>query len=210
MEKRMFKLTLFSAIIAVSIVYLHGFWAARDPYDPFARKNNSEIGSLITDSAVELLQSASEAFQFMNEIEVVEPNGLISGAALHQVDLAIAKVEDALKIFNEVIAFGSQVGSDEGRIGKLKAFNYERYTRENGLSQETMSLVAAYLGKGNVLGFYQCHTGNLKKLLHILNMIKKDLSDGKLSENKVLGSLLQQYNSTMMFGNYASLVFYRL
>jgi hypothetical protein len=210
MKKRMFKLTLMAAIIAVSIVYLHGFWSASDPYDPFSRKNNSEIGSLISDSALELLQSASEAFLFMNEIEIAEPNGLIRGTALNQVDLAIAKVEDALKIFNEAIAIGDTVGSDEGRIGKLKAFNYERYTSENGLNKETMSLVAAYLGQGNVLGFYQCHAGNLKKLLHILNRIKKDLSEGKLSENKLLGSLLQQYNSTMMFGNYASLIFYRL
>jgi hypothetical protein len=210
MKKRMFKLTLMAAIIAVSIVYLHGFWSASDPYDPFSRKNNSEIGSLISDSALELLQSASEAFQFMNEIEIAEPSGLISGAALRQVDLAIAKVEDALKTFNEAVANGGTVGNDESRVGKLKAFNYESYTRENGLNQETMSLVAAYLGKGNVLGFYQCHAGNLKKLLHILNRIKKDLSEGRLSENKLLGSLLQQYNSTMMFGNYASLVFYRL
>jgi hypothetical protein len=210
MKKRMFKLTLMAAIIAVSIVYLHGFWSASDPYDPFSRKNNSEIGSLISDSALELLQSASEAFQFMNEIEIAEPSGLISGAALRQVDLAIAKVEDALKTFNEAIANGGTVGNEESRVGKLKTFNYESYTRENGLNQETMSLVAAYLGKGNVLGFYQCHVGNLKKLLHILNRIKKDLSEGRLSENKLLGSLLQQYNSTMMFGNYASLVFYRL
>jgi len=210
MKKRLFKLTLMAAIIAVSIVYLHGFWSASDPYDPFSSKNNSELGSLISDSALELLQSASEAFQFMNEIEVAEPDGLISGAAMRQVDLAIAKVEDALKTFNEAIANGGTVGNDKNRIGKMKAFNYERYTRENGLNQETMALVAAYLGRGNVLGFYQCHAGNLKKLLHTLKRIKKDLSDGRLSENKLLGSLLQQYNSTMMFGNYASLVFYRL
>lgn len=210
MKKRMLKLTLMAAIIAVSIVYLPGFWPASDADDPFSRKNNSEIGSLISDSALELLQSASEAFLFMNEIEIAEPNGSISSTALNQVELAIVKVEEALKIFNEAIAAGGKAGRDEGRIGKLKAFNYERYTRENGLNQETMSRVAAYLGRGNVLGFYQCHAGNLKKLLQILQRIKKDLSEGRLLENTLLGSLLQQYNSTMMFGNYASLVFYRL
>jgi hypothetical protein len=46
--------------------------------------------------------------------------------------------------------------------------------------------------------------------LNTLQRIKTDLLAGKLSENQVLWSLLQQYNSTMMFGNYASLVFYKI
>ena len=210
MKKWMVKLVLFSAIIAVSIVYLHGFWAVNDPYSPFSRKSSSEIGSLITDSASELLYSASEAFLFMNEVEIAEPNGLKSGAALQQIDLATAKVEHALKIFNEIIAGVSEAGYDEGYIGKLKAFNYEQYARENGLSRETMFQVAAYLGKGNVLGLCQRHAGNLESLLNILKRIKADLLAGKLSENQVLWSLLQQYNTTMMVGNYASLVFYNI
>ncbi len=204
------KLALFSAIIAVSIVYLHGVWLDKDPDSPFCRKNDSEIGSLITDSASELLQSASDAFLFMNEIEIADVHSLNSGAALQRIDLATAKVEHTLKIFNEIIAVGSDAVYDEDRIKKLKAFNYGQYARENGLSVEIMSQVAAYLNKGNVIGFCQFYAGNLESLITILNRIKAELLAGKLSENQVLWSLLQQYDSTMMFGNYASLVFYWL
>ena len=73
-----------------------------------------------------------------------------------------------------------------------------------------MSEVSAYLGRGNVLGFYRRHARNLQNLLNTLKSIKTDLLAGRLSENQVLWSLLQQYNSTMMFGNYASLVFYKI
>jgi hypothetical protein len=73
-----------------------------------------------------------------------------------------------------------------------------------------MAQVATFLGKGNVLGFYSRHVANLQKLLNTLNRIKADLLAGKLSENRVLWSLLQQYSATMMMGNYASLVFYQI
>jgi hypothetical protein len=209
-KKRILQLAIGLVLIGTSIAYLNAFWAANDPYSPFPKKTSLQIGSLITDSASQLLQSASEAFLFMNEVEIAELNGLNFGAALQRVDLASAKVEQALKIFNEIIAVGSETGYDEVRIEKLKAFNYEQFARENGLNRETMTLVAKYLSQGNVLGFYYAHVANLKKLLNILNVIKKNLLDGKLSENKVLWSLLHQYNSTMMFSNYASLVFYTI
>lgn len=210
MKKRMVKLVLFAAIIAFSIVYLHGFWTFNDPNSPFPAKTSSEIGSLITDSASELLQSASEAFLFMNEVEIAGSNGLNVNAALQRVDLAAARIEHAQKIFKDIIAMGRETGYDTKRIGKLKAFNYELYAKENGLNCEIMAQVAASLGKGNVLGFYARHVANLQKLLNTLNRIKSDLLAGKLSENRVLWSLLQQYNAIMMVGNYASLVFYQI
>jgi hypothetical protein len=210
MKKRILRMVVVLALLVFSIAYLNAFWAANDPWSPFSIKTSVQIGSMIADGSSELLQSASEAFLFLNEVEVAGKNGLSSGAALQQVDLAAAKVEQALKIFNEIIAVGKAAGYDEGRIGKLKAFNYEQYARENGLSSETMTKVAGYLGKGNVSGFYRCQAGNLSSLLNTLDHIKKGLLAGKVSENEVLWSLLQQYDSTMMFGNYASLVFYQV
>lgn len=210
MKKRILQLLIVMFLVGSSLAYLNAFWAANDPYSPFPRKTSIQIGSMITDSASQLLQSASEAFLFMNEVEIAELNGMNSGAALQRVDLATAKVEQALKTFNEIIVIGSEAGYDADRIAKLKAFNYLRYALDNGLSMETMNKVSGYLGKGNVLGFYRAHAGNLGKLLNILNIIKKDLLAGKLSENQVLWSLLHQYNNTMMFSNYASLVFYTI
>ncbi|MBN2399406.1 MAG: hypothetical protein JXI33_03600 [Candidatus Aminicenantes bacterium] len=207
MKNWMVKLVLFSVIIAVSIVYLHGFWLDHDADSSFYQQHDSQIGNLITASASELLQSASDTFLFMNEIQIADAHSLNSRAALQQIDLAMEKVEHTLKIINGIIAVGSAAIYDEGRIKKLKAFNYGQYARDNGLSMEIMSKVAAYLNKGNVIGFCQFYAGNLESLINILNRIKTELLAGKLSENQVLWSLLQQYDSTMMFGNYASLVF---
>ncbi len=210
MKKRILQLFIALVLIYISSAYLNAVWVYNDPFSPFPCKTSMQIGSMITDGASELLQSASEAFLFMNEVEIAEQNGLNSGAALQHIDLAAAKVEQALKIFNEIIAVGSEAGYDEARINKLKAFNYKQYTIDNALSMETMARVADYLSNGDMLGFYRRHANNLETLLNILNRIKTDLLAGKLSENKVLWSLLQQYSSIMMFGNYASLVFYQI
>jgi hypothetical protein len=206
----MVKLMLGLVMIGISIVYLHAVIAFNDPTSPFKGKTSIQVGDMITDSASELLQSASEAFLFLNEVEIAGKSGLNVGAALQRVDMAAARVEQALKLFENIVQAGKNAGYNEHRISKLKSFSYDQFARENGLSGETMNQVSAYLGRGNVLGFYQRHIRNLQNLLNTLQQIKNDLLAGKLSENRVLWSLLQQYNSTMMFGNYASLVFYKI
>ncbi|MBU4268051.1 MAG: hypothetical protein KJ808_04290 [Acidobacteria bacterium] len=210
MKKRMVKLMVGLVLIGISIVYLNAVIVFNDPYSPFPAQTSIQVGDMITDSASELLQSASEAFLFLNEVEIAGKNGLNVGSALQRVDMAAARVEQALNLFKNIIAVGSEAGYEKNRIGKLMDFSYGQFARDNGLSEETMNEVSAYLAKGNVLGFYRRHARNLQKLLNTLQLIKTDLLAGKLSENQVLWSLLQQYNSTMMFGNYASLVFYKI
>jgi hypothetical protein len=210
MKKSILHLAIGFALVAVSSFYLNGFWTLNDPLCPFINKTSSIICNMITDSTSQLLQSASEAFRFMNEVEIAEKSGFNSNAALQRIDLAAVQVEQALKIFHEIIAVGSEAKYDEGRIAKLKAFNYERYASENNLNMEVMAKVGDYLCKGDVLGFYRYHADNLETLLSILYLIRKDLLAGKLSEKKLLWSLLQQYSTTMIVGNYASLVFYQI
>lgn len=210
MKKKLVKMVLAVVMIGISIVYLHAVIIFNDPTSPFKGKTSIQVGDMITDSASELLQSASEAFLFLNEIEIAGKNGLNVGAALQRVDLAAARVEQALRLFDDIITIGRDAGYDDQRISKLKKFSYSQFARDNGLSGETMNEVSAYLGRGDMLGFYKRHTRNLQNLLLTLQGIKSDLLAGRLSENQVLWSLLQQYNSTMMFGNYASLVFYKI
>jgi hypothetical protein len=209
MKKRMVKLFVGVVLVGVSIVYLNAVIVMNDPWDHDG-KTGIQIGDKIAESASELLQSASEAFLFLNEAEIAGNNGLNVGAALQRVDLAAARVEQALNLFKDIIAVSKEAGYDEKRIGRLKDFSYDRFARENGLSVETMDKVSSYLSRGNMLGFYRHHVRNLQSLLNTLNRIKRDLLAGKLSENQVLWSLLQQYNSTLMFGNYASLVLYKI
>jgi hypothetical protein len=210
MKKKLVKLMTGLVLMAISIVCLHALIAFNDPVPPFHNRISVQVGDMITDSASELLQSASEAFLFLNEVEIAGKNGLNVGAALQRVDLAAARVEQALRLFKDIIVVGREAGYDEKRIGKLKGFSYDQFARDNGLSKETMSEVSAYLGQGNVLGLYRRHARNLQSLLNTLNLIKTDLLAGKQSENQMLWSLLQQYSSTMLFGNYASLVFYKI
>ena len=210
MKKRLVKLMLGVVLIAGTIVGLNAVMVANDPVAPFVGKTSIQIGDMITDSASELLQSAAEAFLFLNEVEIAGRNGLNVNAALQRVDMATARVQQALDLFREIIVSGREAGYEKNRLAKLQSFSYDQFARENGLSAEEMSKVSAYLGRGNVLGFYRRHALNLQNLLGTLQGIRADLLQGKLSENRVLWSLLQQYNNTMIFGNYASMVFYKI
>jgi hypothetical protein len=210
MKNKTLKLALAFVLVFGTIIGLNAVMVANDPVSPFPMKTSLQIGDMITDSASELLQSAADAFLFLNEVEIAGKNGLNVNAALQRVDMAAARVQQALALFNEIIATGREAGYEQKRIAKLRGFGYDRFAQENGLSPEVMAEVSAYLGRGNVLGFYRRHAQNLQGLLGTLQRIRADLLAGRLSENGVLWSLLQQYNSTMIFGNYASMVFYKI
>jgi hypothetical protein len=210
MKKKWIKLFVGVVLVGISIFYLNAIVVINDPSSPFPARTSLQIGDKITEGASELLQSASEAFLFLNEAELAGNNGLNVGAALQRVDLAAARVEQAMNLFKDIIAVGRDAGYDQKRIDRLRNFSYEQFAKENSLSVETMNKVSGYLGRGNVLGFYRHHVRNLQALLNTLNRIKADLLVGKLSENQLLWTLLQQYNTTLMFGNYASLVFYKI
>lgn len=210
MKKRLVKLVVGLVLIGISIVYLNAVIAFNDPGSPFPGRTSVQVGDMITESASELLQSAAEAFLFLNEVEIAGKNGLNVGAALQRVDMAAARVEHSSRMFKDIIAVGREAGYEKNRIGKLQNFSYGQFARDNGLNEEIMREVSVYLSRGNVLGFYRRHVRNLQTLLDTLNRIKADLLAGKRLDNQVLWSLLQQYNSTMMFGNYASLVFYKI
>ncbi len=210
MKKRMVKLMMAVALIGISIVGLHAVMVANDPSTPFPIKTSVQIGDMITSSASELLQSAADAFLLLNEVEIAGQNGLNVHAALQRADLAAARVERALGLFKNIIATGKVAGYAPRRIAQLKDFDYGRFALENGLSMETMDEVSSYLRRGNVLGFYRRHARNLQVLLDTLQRIRAELLAGRSPDNSVLWALLQQYNSTMIFGNYASMVFYKI
>ncbi|MBN2346744.1 MAG: hypothetical protein JXO51_10185, partial [Candidatus Aminicenantes bacterium] len=165
MKKKMVKLLVILSLVAVSIFYLDAVIAMNDPVPPFPKNVSMEVGDMITDSASELLQSAAEAFLFLNEVEVAEKRPLNVGAALQRVDMAAARIEQSLRMFKDIIAVGGEASCEPKRIHRLKEFAYERFARENGLNVETMADVSSYLKRGNVLGFYRRHARNLHGLL---------------------------------------------
>lgn len=210
MKKRLVKLLLGVVLIAVSIVCLNAVIVGNDPYSPFIGNASAQVGDMITDGASELLQSAADAFLFLNEVEIADRSGFNVNAALQRVDMAAARVEQAMRLFKTIIVTGREAGYEKRRISKLMDFSYAQFAKDNGLNTEMMGEVSAYLERGNVLGFYRQHVSNLQRLLDTLTSIKGDLLAGRRSDNQVLWSLLQQYNRTLLFGNYASLVFYKI
>ena len=210
MKKRLVQLLVGVTLLGVCIVGLHAVITFNDPETPFPGATGVQIGDLITESASELLQSAADAFLLLNEVEVAGRSGLNVNAALQRADMAAARIERTLMIFREIILSGREAGYEPRRIGKLRDFDYGGFALENGLSPETMTEVSSFLKQGNVLGFYRRHVVNLKKLQELLLRIRADLNAGRVPANRVLWSLLQQYDRTLIFGNYASMVFYKI
>jgi len=56
-------------------------------------------------------------------VEIAGKNGLNVNAALQRVDMAAARVQQALNLFRAIIATGSEAGYEKKRIAKLAIFH---------------------------------------------------------------------------------------
>jgi len=208
--KRVRKLALAALCLGLLVVYLNAALVFNDPTSPFPAAISAKAGDLIIDAASQLLQSSAAAFNLANEIEMAEKAPLRRSAALAYAEKACRTLRLARLTFQKVITVGQSAGYEMGRLHKLMDFDYALFAQENNLNGEVMNRLSAFLAKGDVLGYYRQTVNNQEKLLSTLERIVADLKNGLRPSNDILWSTIQQYNELLLWGNYATLVFYQL
>ena len=122
MKKRLVKLMLGVVLIGISIVYLNAVIVVQRSASPFTGKTSIQVGDMITDSASELLQSAAEAFLFLNEVEIAGRNGLECRRRPAAGGHGRGPGGAGLELFKNIIVVGREAGYEKNRIGQAEGF----------------------------------------------------------------------------------------
>ncbi len=191
------------------VLTLNAFWLYNAPLQINPDGESEAIRLKVVDSASLLLQSTSEAYLFMNEVELAEVRGLDFDAAQHRIQLAMGKLVQAREAMERVIQLTLAGGVPGERRRTLSGFDYANMADQYSLNGEIMGKVTSFLIRGDVVGLYRQHVDNLRTIETLLLYLDGEIGQGRRPENDRMWPVLRLYNETLLLANYATMVFYQ-
>ena len=200
--------TILLVLLIVSFSVYLGAWIVLNGIPPrVSGVDNVVLEDLTVDGASLFLQSNAEALLLLNEMEISDRGGFNFFVAQRLTDSAIEKLENARQKYQRIVDLGGKVPLEGSARVKLSGFDYNGLAVTEDLNREMMKRVGAYLSRGDLPGLYRKNMQNVDLILGVLYSIRNDLEQGKLPDIQVFWKVLRLYTDSILFGNYATLVF---
>jgi hypothetical protein len=165
------------------------------------------IESHVIEGAGHFLNAYSNILLFLNRVEKSDLEEMDYNEAALILDRAIDNMENALTVYNRLIAIAERTPYNKNAIDKLMDFDYKGFMIKNGLNIEIFKNLERYLKNGDVTGMYIYINGNFQKIKKMLKTIKNDIDAVIMTENSKLWLLNEKCSEIIIFGQYASRIF---
>jgi RimJ/RimL family protein N-acetyltransferase len=170
----------------------------------------TEMNLIIVDAISSYLQSNSDIFLLLNEVEIAEKGVFNFDQAFYLTGQAIEKLKIANGKILEAIQYNRIDPVSDETIEKMKIFDYKTFARQQGLNTEIMKAIEKYLKNGDFSGIFEKMVSNIDQLITLLENIKRLIYINQKPDITKFWKLLQIYSETNLFGNYATLVFFNI
>ena len=206
-RNQLFKLIAVSIILTSAVAYLHAFVVFNDIYPVFDSPDARNVETLTIDGTSYFLKSNADVFLLLNEVEIGYPNALHFQNALGLTRSALNKLNIARERYLQIINLASGSGYTGHKIQRLNQFNYAGFADSHNLDGKIMKQVELYFKHGDIIGLYRENIKNIDSILLLLGDIETQLSEGTAPPISSFWSLLQQFSSAVILGNYSTMVF---
>ena len=204
MKKTIFILITLSVMLTFN-TNLQALIDMNDIVPAFPVEEQSQIESAVIEGAVRFLEAQSHSNLLLKEYENSAKQPFNFSAALEHAENTIRELKQSTEEYVKAIDLGKQSGYVEETLQKFKNFNYDSFTSNKQLNNDTMVLVKSYLSGGNILGAYQQKVDHISEILVTLEQIKEKLTVQQLPDISLFWQLLQQFSKSSLFGNYCTM-----
>jgi hypothetical protein len=168
------------------------------------------LGQIITEAAVNFLESTRDFDDFLKEVEKSELYG-INYEVLHAgIVKAISGMEISCCKYEEIINNSESLEIDVFILEKLIAFDYDVFQFKYHLNPSIFEKAAAFCQVGDVKGIYNHTFDTINNIIKNLYLIKAKLEQESLPELYIIWETGQLYSEGEMFGQYVSRIFYEI
>jgi hypothetical protein len=164
----------------------------------------------VVKSAGYFLKSCSDFLLFLNKAEMAEIEGPDFDGLNLSLNNAIANMELARDTYVQLKLQADLTPYDPSVLDKLVKFNYATFQKENRLIKPVFDEVEYYLRSGAVRELFGELHCQIDEILTAAYSIKTKLEVSEFPEVSSLWDLQQKCCKSMLFGQYASRVFYKL
>jgi hypothetical protein len=154
------------------------------------------------------LNAYSDILLFFNRVELSDLKGMDYNESRQLLDRALDNMINALKTYERLIKKAGLTPYNETVISKLLDFDYNGFMQERGLNSVIFGKVEDYLKRGDITGMCRQMYTEFIVIVGILYSVRDELYLEKLPEMSKLWRLNERCSQTLLFGQYASRVFY--
>ena len=154
------------------------------------------------------LNAYSDILAVSNRVELSDLHGMDYNESRQILGRALDNMNNALKTYECLIKKAEVTPYNETVISKLMDFDYNGFMQKRALNSVIYAKVEEYLKKGDITGICrQMHTEFIV-IIRLLYTMRAALYFEKLPEMSVIWRLNERCSQTLLFGQYASRVFY--
>lgn len=201
------KVLLGAVILATIFTYLHAL-VLMNGIEPYGGKDGAAIESRVIGGTSMFLQSNADAFLLFSEVESGYGADFDFTKAQELAESALMKLNTSREHYAQVLAMSVAADFENSGIERLRNFDFKGFVTANGLLAEIMERVAFHLREGDISGVLRQNLKNIDEVIigmkEVQNLLQKEIKPPLES----IWSLLQMYSEAILFGNYATLVFY--
>lgn len=174
-----------------------------------AGSNHLRIKAYIIQSAGYFLESHSAMLSLLNNVEMSDLEGLDYISYRRNLYRAIENMEMARLYYYLLKSTADYTPYNPVKIQQLVSFDYETFQKEKGLNATTFKKVRAYLGKGDVNGFFGDLFSRTEVILEKLYDITSATDNNQFPLQR-LWDVNREYSECLMVGQYSAQVFFEI
>lgn len=156
------------------------------------------------------LDAYSHILLFLNRVELSDLKGMDYNESRQLLDRALDNMINALKTYERLIKKADATPYNERFISRLLDLDYSGFMQERGLNSVIFGKVEDYLSRGDITGMCRQMYTEFTIIAGMLNSVRDELFVEKLPDMSKLWRLNERCSQTMLFGQYASRVFYEV
>lgn len=201
------KMVLAGLLLATIFTYLHAL-VLMNGIPPYMGGDGKAIDSRVIDGTSLFLQSNADAFLLFSEVETGYDANFDYKRSLELTDSAIDKLNQSREHFAQVLAMAVVAEYDKSAIDRLRRFDYQGFAAVNNLLSPVMDRVQESLSKGDIPGVLRQNLVHIDRIILEMKDARKLMEQGIRPPIESIWRMLQEYSSAILYGNYATLVFY--
>ncbi|MCX6579803.1 MAG: hypothetical protein NT166_06425 [Candidatus Aminicenantes bacterium] len=168
---------------------------------------NNTIEAYIIDGAGFYLAAKADIETLLNLIELKDSQGLGYKGLNVVEDNAVAKLKNAIAMYEKLIKEAESTPYNEDVQAKLKAIDYEIFMLSNGLNKVVFDAVSGFLKDGDITGCFKKIQADMKNILGMLQTINGETTLNRLPDLSIIWRLNETCCETSLFGSYVARVF---
>jgi hypothetical protein len=192
---------------------LFGVVVGNDGESAYANENEGynigggKLKTLIILGAGKFLKSHAGFQQLLHRVELAEISGVNYDEWREILNDTISNIEGARVYYHYLKTLAAKTPYNQTFIGALLYFDYTGFREKHGLNKEIFSGLELLLRDGNVTGVYENFRTKTGEISRLLSSLEQDLDKDIFPKIPLLWEINQKYFDTLLFGQYAAMIF---